>query len=416
MVGNVTFWACLLLSVALFWLLPRRWRLPFIGIVSFAYLFSIDGAITGADGSLSASRILSRNRLTLIHLLGWTVLFYVVCRNLDSFGRWRRFVVPALVLSILGYLAYFKYVPILLAYLGGAPFAQKIIIPLGISYFSFKFIHYAIERSRGNIAPHGFGHFLAYIGLFPIFTAGPIERFDHFQSHQEQRFSRSHLIVGGTRIIHGLIKKFVVGGILLAGLRPWTAPELLANLDHLAFWNVWRFLIISYLIIYVDFSAYSDIAIGSSRLFGLTIMENFNWPVIAPNISNLWKRWHMSLANWCQSYIYMPTLGLTRQPYLAVLLTFLVIGVWHAGALNFVAWGLYHALGVSVYFAWSRYTRRKKWRFAQAGLLRYWGVPVTFLFMAGSFAFTLTYETGAPGELYSAIRILARAFGIALEA
>ncbi|MCC2614878.1 hypothetical protein LJ739_01325 [Aestuariibacter halophilus] len=412
----MTFWLCLAVSVVLFWSLPGRWRFGFVGLISFAYLFSLDGSLFSANGQFDSAALLTKNRQTLLHLIVWTGVFYVVCNNLSRFGRWRPYAVPSLVIGILCYLAYFKYVPTLLGYVAGKPLDKHILIPLGISYFSFKFIHYAIECSRGNIKAHSLSQFFAYIYLFPIFTAGPIERFDHFQNQQHRQLRRDDVILGSTRIVHGLIKKFVVAGVLLTSLQPFGTEQLLNNLDQLHFWDVWWFLVLSYLIIYMDFSAYSDIAIGASRLFGFTIMENFNWPVLAPNISNFWKRWHMTLANWCQAYVYMPTLGLTRQPYAAVFMTFLAIGLWHAGSLNFIAWGLYHGLGVSAYFAWNKVKRKKRWFFLERGKFKYWGVPVTFLYMAGSFAFTMTHQTGHPSEFYAALRILCAAFGVTLEA
>jgi len=217
--------------------------------------------------------------------------------------------------------------------------------------------------------------------------------------------------------MHGLIKKFIIAGILLTSLlEGYTIDKVLHNLHNLHTYEVWGFLIVSYLIVYMDFSAYSDIAIGSSRLMGLRIMENFNWPILATNISNFWKRWHMTLAGWCQAYVYMPTLGLTRMPYLAVYMTFIAIGLWHAGSANYLAWGLYHATGVSIYITWARIKRRKKSKLPAQGAGRYWGIPVTVAFMAGSFAFTLTHVNGSISEFYAAIRILAKCVFITLPA
>jgi alginate O-acetyltransferase complex protein AlgI len=156
---------------------------------------------------------------------------------------------------------------------------------------------------------------------------------------------------------------------------------------------------------YLDFSAYSDIAIGSSQLFGIRIMENFNWPIFAENISVFWKRWHMTLSGWCQTYIYLPVIGLTRNPYVATYLTFIAIGLWHSGTTGALAWGLYHGTGISVFGYWNRYRRRRKWR----GLDRPYGkclsIPLTFSFVSAGSVFFATDGVASP---YGVLRVFAK--------
>jgi alginate O-acetyltransferase complex protein AlgI len=174
--------------------------------------------------------------------------------------------------------------------------------------------------------------------------------------------------------------------VMLFGRR--TMAELLYDFNTLSAWDVWKFMIAAYLQMYLGFSAYTDLAVGASRLFGLKIAENFNWPIFASNITEFWKRWHMSLANWCMTYIYMPTLGKWRNPYLASYVTFIIMGVWHAGALPWIAWGLYHATGLAAYQWWGKYRRQKKWQFFNGAAWKYACIPITFLAITGSFAFT----------------------------
>lgn len=395
MIQSPTFWLTLLGSVIVFWSLPKRFRAGFLAAASFAYLATLDA-------------------VTSLTLLGWSAAFYYLAPGPDRMPARRR-LLSLLMWGILGYLAYFKYIPPLLA-TWFSDSTANIAIPLGISYFTFKFIHYALEKSRGNLAPHNAADFLCYLYLFPIFTAGPIERFDHFLANRDAGSLSENLVDGTTRIIHGLIKKFVIGGLVIAPLfnAITDAGVLLVRLERLPVYKVWGFLILTYLFVYMDFSAYSDLAIGGSRLFGIRIMENFNWPVLAPNIGNFWKRWHMSLAAWCQAYVYMPTIGLTRNPYLAVFATFLAIGLWHAGHIVWVCWGLYHALGVVTYLSWARYKRKRKWnRFDNNLLLRVVGTGVTFLFVAVGFAFTATHHHGG---LYGTLRILAKLVNVDLPA
>lgn len=349
----------------------------------------------------------------MLVLLGWMLAFYWLAPYTQGKGNRQRWLLATLVVSILGYLAYFKYIPPLLAALSANSLERQLLIPLGISYFTFKLIHYAVEVGRGNLKNHTLQQMFCYIFLLPIFTAGPIERFDHFLAHQQNQWQINFVVEGLTRIIYGLIKKFYLSGVILVSLLGRYAAEgapnagfLLDNLGSLPVYQVWGFLVLAYLYTYLDFSAYSDIAIGASRLFGIGIMENFNFPFLAPNIGNFWKRWHMTLGGWCQAYVYMPTIGFTRNPYIAVYSTMLAIGLWHVGSLNWACWGLYHATGIAIYMTWTRIKRQRQWFWLdKQPILRYWGVPMTFLFVSSAAAF-ITVQ--GHGGFYSALRILAK--------
>ena len=378
MISSTLFQVAFVLSTsfALYWLLPRNLRIGFLALVSVGLLFRMEPVGTCV-------------------LAGWSTLFYLLVPRVTAKGsmQW-RWVGPALILGILGYLAYYKYIPPLVAAWASNPIEEKVVLPLGISYFTFKLIHYAVEVGRGNINDRNPQQFFCYIFLFPIFTAGPIERFDHFLANQEERWSLRSTVEGLTRIIHGLIKKFVLAAAVWALVeQTGDAEYLLSHLSELFTFQVWLYCALVFLYVYFDFSAYSDIAIGSARLFGLRIMENFDWPIFAPNIGDFWARWHMTLARWCQVYVYMPTIGLTRNPYLAVYASFLAIGLWHAGSMNFVLWGLYHATAVAVYQAWRQLKRRCRWRFQDRYPWRCFSVPLTLLVVVGSFACTAPPES-----------------------
>lgn len=402
MIQSGTFWLILFWSVLCFWALPKKFRLGFLATVSFLYLATLEP-------------------VGMLVLLGWMLTFYWLAPYTQGRGTRQRWLLATLVLSSLGYLAYFKYIPPLLTALSLSAVGHVLLIPLGISYFTFKLIHYAVEVSRNNLKNHSLSQLFCYIFLFPIFTAGPIERFDHFLTHQQDHWQIDLIVEGLTRIIYGLIKKFYLGGVILVSLLGRYASDgspnagiLLDNLIFLPTYEVWGFLVLTYLYTYIDFSAYSDIAIGASRLFGIRIMENFNFPILAPNIGNFWKRWHMTLGGWCQAYVYMPTIGFTRNPYLAVYSTMLAIGLWHVGSLNWACWGLYHATGIAIYMTWTRLKRQRQWFWLDhTPILRYWGVPVTFLFVSSAAAFT---SIQGYGGLYSALRILAKLCFINLPA
>jgi alginate O-acetyltransferase complex protein AlgI len=371
MIQTATFWLILAGAVAAFWATPASMRMLLLGLISFAYIVWLAPLSAAALALLAA-------------------IFFFAAPRAGRSPRRGRWLTLAVILLAVTWLAYFKYVPPVIHYITTGSPAGHMLIPLGISFYTFKLIHYAIEVSRGRITDRSFPRFFCYLFLFPIFTAGPIERFDHFLANQSDRLTRDDLAEGLTRIIHGLIKKFVIAEMFLVSqLGAVTdAGILLERLDGLPAYKVWAFFIIMFFYAYFDFSAYSDIAIGASRLFGIRIMENFNWPILARNIGDFWKRWHMTLAGWCQAYVYMPMIGVTRNPWLAIYATFFIMGIWHAGSLHFIAWGLYHATGVAIYLRWLQFKRRHKWTWVDRPWFWPVGMVATWLFFAGSIVFT----------------------------
>lgn len=362
MITSLGYWGVALLGVVLHWSLPVRLRAACLALLSIGYLSFLDPLGCAA-------------------FLAWSLAFYWLAPHTRRGGR--RGLLPALILSMLGYLALFKYAPPLVEAVLGYSASSWLAAPIGLSYFTFKLIHYAVEVSRRNIRERSLASFLSYVFLFPIFTAGPIERYDHFLANAEQQLTRASLVEGLTRIVHGLVKKFVLVEIVLEQLvASGKGPDLTTGL------GVWKLCITSLLSVYLDFSAYSDIAIGTSRLFGLRIMENFNWPLFAPNLGEFWKRWHMTLVGWCRSYVYLPTIGLTRRPNLAVYALCLSVGLWHAGSLNYMLWGLYHATGVVIFQKWKRLRTRLRWTALERWPWSIPGVALTFLFVSSSFVFT----------------------------
>jgi alginate O-acetyltransferase complex protein AlgI len=413
-ISDPVYWLALLALFLVTLATPLRLRIQVAGIASFIFLFYLIGSVnnTGAD-EFNFSTLFNENYRVIYYLLLWTLLYYFAPKISDALNVTFFSVQIVLNSSVLLFLAYNKYVPVLVGYFAGQFVSSDLIVPLGISYFSFKLIHYSIESGRGKFKPHTFSQFFTYIFLFPIYTAGPIERFDHFQNHWDSPSRSDDLIEGGTRIVYGLIKKFFISAYLLIPLLAGnTAESMIIRIDDIEIYKVWGFLLVSYLIIYMDFSAYSDIAIGSSRILGFRIMENFNWPIFSTNISMLWKRWHMTLSGWCQAYVYMPTIGLTRNPYLAIVSTFLAVGLWHGGAYSWIAWGLYQGLGVLIYVKWSQTKLKRKWKIPKNLPLTVIACLITNIWMAGSFAFTVTITDGSISDVFNAVRLLARCVGL----
>jgi len=385
MITEIDFWLVLATSVIAYWLLPVRFRIGFLAISSFAYLLSVDST-------------------SVLILAIWAHLFYFlapIAARKESRGRITAF----LVLSVLSCLAYFKYVPQFVDAFSSEPALHRFGIPLGISYFTFKLIHYAIEAGRGGFPNATLVKFYSYLFLFPIFTAGPIERFDQFLENRNLEFSLNDIVIGLTRIAHGLIKRFVIAQFMVLPLFGYVhgGDELLQRMNEASAFGVWRFCVLTFLYNYLEFSAYSDIAIGASRLFGFRIMENFNWPIVATNIGDFWQRWHLSLATWCQRYVYMPLIGATRNPYLAVFASFIVMGLWHSGSLGWLMWGLYHAVGISIFGYWTRLRRRRGWQGLDRPGLRYCGIPITIAFVSATAVFI---SLDGRGGLLDVLRIM----------
>ncbi len=263
------------------------------------------------------------------------------------------------------FLVVFKYWNFLTGLVYGSPAHNPLawtgaFLPLGISFFTFEFIHYAVDRYRGKVAAGSFGQYLAFILFFPTMVAGPIKRYQDFLPKLtspsltwQQDWQR-----GMTRILVGLAKKFVIADFLTA----ITGHLNQTDIGHAARWVLPFWLLAYGFKIYFDFSAYSDIAIGSARLFGIRVPENFDWPYLRTNISEFWKHWHMSLYRWLVDYIFIPLGGSRVQPprvIVNLLITMFLSGLWHGAGLNFIVWGLWHGMLLAIYRGWSNWRSKR---------------------------------------------------------
>ena len=283
------------------------------------------------------------------------------------------------IVGVLGFLAFFKYRFIQSLFLrnsspDGNP-ASRIVFMIGVSYFSFKMIHFVVESYRRKIERPSVLNYLTYILFFVPFLSGPINRFNHFaqQASENTTTSIKHdLIAGGERIIHGLFKKFVLVQII----HPYVLGNPTQALADLSLGKVLLGLYAYAFYFYFDFSGYSDLAIGSAWLMGIQLPENFNNPFLKKNIRELWTNWHMSLTGWLVDYIYWPLVRkmrdaryLRERPVLlsnvGMIITFIACGMWHGETLNFLLWGAYHGLGISVLTIYQRQKRKVESSFIQ---------------------------------------------------
>lgn len=232
---------------------------------------------------------------------------------------------------------------------------KNAFLPLGISFFTFEFLHYAWDRYRDKTEPGNLGEYMAFILFFPTMVAGPIKRYQDFLP--KLRGVSAEWVLdwqrGITRILAGLVKKFAVADLLTAYTNHLNIPDIaVANRAILPLW------LLAYgFKIYFDFSAYSDIAIGSARLFGIRVPENFDWPYLQTNITDFWRRWHISLSSWLLDYVYKP-LGGSRvslpRVYANLLVTMFISGLWHGAGYNFIVWGVLHGIMLAVHRWWRR--------------------------------------------------------------
>lgn len=383
MVDSAAFWVALFFGVLGYGVVPAAWRAAYRATISLAVLTSLAPAATAA-------------------LVAWGTAVWWASKRF----RGHAWTVTALVLSLLGWLAVFKYVPVVLGPWLPHEIERRLVLPIGVSYYSFKLVHYTIEAGRGRLREHRWVDVLDWLSLFPAFTAGPIQRFDQFAEVAESAEDR--IAAGGTRVVVGLVKKFFVADVFVAAALGTPDLSLEARVASFSMLDAWWFVSWSFVYAYLDFSAYSDLAVGGGRLFGVRLVENFDWPLLATDLATFWKRWHISLAGFCQAYVYMPLIGATRRPYLATYATFLAMGLWHGAAWSWVFWGLWHASGVAAALTFNRWRRRRGPPVKPTGVRAWVGVVPTFLFVAAANAFTTTaHEGGLLG-----LRLLLRLVGI----
>lgn len=221
----------------------------------------------------------------------------------------------------------------------------NIILPVGISFYTFQALSYTIDVYQHRIKPtHDITAFFAFISFFPQLVAGPIERATNLlpQMLKERTFNYAQAVDGCRQILWGFFKKMVIAdNCALAVGQIWDSYTEQSGFMLLMGGFFFTFQI------YGDFSGYSDIAIGTARLFGINLMRNFNYPYFSRDIAEFWRRWHISLTTWFRDYIYIPLGGSRCSRWKVMrntLIIFLVSGFWHGANWTFIVWGAYHAL------------------------------------------------------------------------
>lgn len=351
--NSVTFLLFLVLAAGLYWVLPRRPRLWMLFSASLVFygFWRVE---------------------FLPVMLASTLVDYVAARAIhDSEDERRRRVYLGVSLAInLGLLFYFKYLIFFASNGAGLLRAAgfdvpdprwNIILPLGISFYTFQTISYTIDVYRRLIRPEReFVLYACYVTFFPQLVAGPILRAREVigQLNARPAFDLSDLAIGVRRILFGLFLKVV----LADNLAPLVEAGFAEPVRMLGALDIWTLAFLFGFQIYFDFSAYSHIALGSARLMGIRFPENFDFPYLATSPRDFWKRWHISLSSWIRDYLYLPLMGEAvrddstgglaqavddrreRRRVRSLFLTWAIMGLWHGANWTFVLWGVYHAV------------------------------------------------------------------------
>ena len=296
----------------------------------------------------------------ILLILFSTIVDYFIARKLsDSKGANRKKLLLVSLVVNLGVLFVFKYfnffnesVQYLTDWMGFSINSPNLnlLLPVGISFYTFQTLSYTIDVYRNQMeAERHFGKFALYVAFFPQLVAGPIERASNLLpqlSRNENALKYNNTVVGFTQITYGLFKKVVVSDTL--------AQFVNAVYNNYEVHSGLSLLIATYLFafqIYCDFSGYSDIAIGTARMMGYRFMDNFQLPYFSKNVTEFWRRWHISLSSWLRDYLYIPLGGNrhgTFNTYKNLTITMLLGGLWHGASWNFVIWGLLNGAYLSI--------------------------------------------------------------------
>ncbi len=338
---------------------------------------------------------------------------YLIARILKASGKTKKrtFLFFGAIVINLSVLVLFKYTPWFtrLAELiasGSWNFAY-LVFPAGLSFYTFANLSYIIDVYKRVLPPeHSLLKYLTYITFFPIVQMGPIERAKNFlpQLSQPFRLSQEDVSAGLFLILSGAMKKMVIGDYVNLHLvsQVFSTPERYTGMENLA-------ALLGYsLVIYCDFSGYTDMARGVARWMGFNIQVNFNFPYRSESIGEFWRRWHISLSNWLRDYLFLPLAfrlsGMMKREYMfaqnyirtdliifsiASLITFTICGLWHGFGLNFLVWGLMHGVALSVQKSWSYATRNLKKGRSQGfkKINKAAGIILTFAFVSVAWVF-----------------------------
>ncbi|MCL1835113.1 MAG: MBOAT family protein [Oscillospiraceae bacterium] len=330
----------------------------------------------------------------ILALLASGTTDYICGRVIDkhSNGKGRKIALVASLIINLGLLGTFKYSGFIIeninALLGTSIKEPAFNLPLGISFYTFQTLSYTIDMYRGEIrVQKSFLSFMCYVSMFPQLVAGPIVRYSEVEKEvYNRKVTLKGFSEGVTRFSIGLAKK-----TLLANPAGAAAAMLLSDASKLTATTAWLGAFLYGYQVYFDFSGYSDMAIGIGKMIGFTFPENFNYPFECRSVTDFWRRWHISLSSFFRDYLYIPLGGNKRFTARNIAIVWILTGIWHGAAWNYLYWGVYYG----IFLLFERYVFGK----ALAKLPALFGRLYGFLAILGSWGIFF-YPTAAERRMY----------------
>jgi alginate O-acetyltransferase complex protein AlgI len=273
--------------------------------------------------------------------------------------------------------------------------SSGILVDVGLTFVLLKSLGVVIEAQRKKTA-FRLKQILLLNFLYPIYPTGPVELVHNVRSEAfAENLGSADVIHAAYRIAIGLAKVVFVVDIILAGYAGLLVPDP-KDYSAVAAASAWIYLYVKFLMLYLNFSGAIDIVIGTGRLFGISLSENFNFPIIATNLQEFWKRWHMSLGRWINLYLFAVLLRRTGQTVLSITLTFTLVGLWHSFTVNYLIWGLFHGTGLSLVYLLGK--NKSPWRAAMttnpAYRLAAWWLTITTVSGMSVFANSASLDAG----------------------
>lgn len=268
---------------------------------------------------------------------------------IDKYAKFAKHILTVGIILDIAILGYFKYANFLVDTINAIIRRQlitppQILLPIGISFFTFQAMSYIVDVYRKDTKPsYNIINVALYIAYFPQLIAGPIVKYKEINKQiEDRRISLECVALGFRRFIYGLGKKVILSNILAKSVD--IVFDL--SLDNVGVKTAWFAVFMYSLQLYYDFSGYSDMAIGLGKMFGFDIPENFNLPYISRSVTEYWRRWHISLGTWFREYVYIPLGGSrkgTFRTYFNTAVIFMLTGLWHGASMSYVAWGVWQA-------------------------------------------------------------------------
>jgi len=376
--------------------------LVFLPTVAALY-YAVANSISGRQWLLIAASLI---------FYGWWDVRFVVLPVAQIAATWlvalahertakREFLLAGVILNLVS-LGTFKYLDFLVVTFdslsGFALPPPSIVLPIGISFFSFQLISYLIDRMRGDAPIYAFRPFALFVLLYPHLIAGPIVRHNElisqFALDPRRQGMWQRIGIGLIIFSVGFSKKVLLADKLATIADPLFAQAAL-HLLNLA--DAWSAVLAFTFQLFLDFSAYTEMAIGSALVFGIILPENFRRPYLATNIRDFWRRWHITLSTFFRDYLYIPLGGSRLGPWryvFATMITMALCGLWHGAGWTYVVWGLWHGLGLVVCRSWQQLKRP---------LPTFVGWAITFAFVVAGWVLFRSSSFGAAGTVLASL-------------